>query len=189
WMRQDELSSVMGFINSSSALGGSFTPMFIAVVVTRQGWRESFIASGLVTLLVVLWWWKSAADTPDQHRSVTRAVLRHIASGREELHAPTPDWNWYGRLIRSRTAIMLCASEFFYGLAIFVFITWLYSYFVEVRKAGPLYAAGLSSLPYLAMAVGASGGGFLSDYAVGRLGGAQGRRVVPLFALLLSGAC
>jgi ACS family glucarate transporter-like MFS transporter len=189
WMRQDERAKAMGFITGSSALGGSFTPMFIAVLVTRQGWRESFIASGLVTLVVVLWWWQSATDRPDQHRKVTPAELRFIASGREEDCASQPDRNWYRRLLRSRSAYMLCASEFFYGLAIFVFITWLYTYFVEVRLAGPLYSAALSSFPYFAMAVGASSGGLLSDYAVTRLGGSQGRRVVPFLALLLSGAC
>jgi MFS family permease len=189
WMRQNERAKAMGFINGSSALGGSFTPMFIAVLITRQGWRESFVASGLVTLVVVVWWWRSATDRPDQHRRVTRAELLFITSGKEEECASLSDRNWYRRLIRSRSASMLCASEFFYGLAIFVFITWLYTYFVEVRKAGMIHAAMLSSVPYLGMAVGAPAGGLLSDYAVTRWGGTQGRRVVPLVALLLSGTC
>jgi MFS transporter, ACS family, glucarate transporter len=54
---------------------------------------------------------------------------------------------------------------------------------------GPMQAAGLSSLPYLAMAIGAPVGGFLSDIAVKYWEGPWGRRVVPLAVLIASGAC
>jgi MFS family permease len=82
---------------------------------------------------------------------------------------------------------MLCASEFLYGLSGFVYLTWFYIYFVKVRGAGDLYSAVLSSLTYLAMAVGAPVGGILCDLCVKKRGSPWGRRTVPLVSISLSG--
>lgn len=189
WMCRDERARAMGLLNGASALGGSFTPVFIAFIVTHYGWRESFVASAAVTVIVTLWWAAGAANEPSAHPRVSKAELDLIAAHKEELHAGSPDLAWYGRLWRSRDAWMLCCSEFFFGLALFVYITWFYTYFVEVRHAGPLQAALLSSLPYIAMAIGAPAGGILCDAAVKRWAARRGRRIVPLVSLLLSGLC
>jgi MFS family permease len=84
---------------------------------------------------------------------------------------------------------LLCLSEMFYGLTGFVFITWFYTYFVEVRQASEMISAVLSSLNYLAMAIGAPVGGLLCDRCVRRWGSPWGRRAVPLVAITLSGSC
>jgi MFS family permease len=189
WMRREERARAIGFINGSSALGGCFTPVFIALLIARFGWRESFLASSAITVGVTLWWMITATSDPSEHARVSRDELRLIISDKEELHAQSPDLDWYGRLARSQSAWMLCASEFFYGLALFVYITWFYTYFVEARRAGALDAAFLSSMPYLAMAIGAPLGGILCDSAMKRWGGPWGRRIVPLVSLLLSGLC
>jgi ACS family hexuronate transporter-like MFS transporter len=163
--------------------------VFIAFLIARFGWRESFFASAALTLAVTAWWNRRATSEPDRHPRITKTELRLICSGRGSPHAGSPDRAWYGRLLRSRSAYMLCLSQVFFGLAIFVFITWFYTYFVEVRHAGPLYAAALSSLPYVAMTFGAPAGGVISDHFVRRWPAPWGRRIVPLTALALSGLC
>jgi ACS family glucarate transporter-like MFS transporter len=90
-------------------------------------------------------------------------------------------------LSRSRNAYLLCASELFYGLSGFVFLTWFYIYFVQVRGAGSLYSAALTSLTYVAGAVGALLGGICCDKSVQKWGGPWGRRIVPLVAISLAG--
>jgi ACS family glucarate transporter-like MFS transporter len=189
WMHKSERARASGLIHCGSALGGSFTPVFIAFVVARFGWRESFVVAGTVTLLVALWWTGYGTSEPRRHKRVTEEELRFIGSKREESNIETPDRAWYRRLICSRNMYMLLASELFYGLAIFVVITWFYIYFTEIRHVGPMQAASLSSLPYLAMAIGAPTGGFLSDIAIRRWENPWGRRIVPLVVLIASGIC
>jgi MFS family permease len=189
WMPRNERARASGLIHCASALGGFCTPVFIAFVVAQSGWRESFLAAGALTLLVALWWaWFGAGD-PRQHKGVTKDELTLILAERGVPYIRQPDRAWYSRLVFSRNTHLLLASELFYGLAIFVVITWFYIYFSEIRRVGSMQAAGLSSLPYLAMAIGAPVGGFLSDIALKHWKAPWDRRVVPLAVLIASDAC
>jgi MFS family permease len=187
WMRRSERAFSSGLIHCGSGLGGAFTPVFIALTVQHLGWRESFWLSGVITFGVAILWWKASTDHPAQHRRVNEAELRSIRSEREEIQIESADRQWYRSLARSQNAYMLCASEFLYGLSGFVYLTWFYIYFVKVRGAGDLYSAVLSSLTYLAMAVGAPVGGILCDLCVKKRGSPWGRRTVPLVSISLSG--
>jgi len=189
WVRRSERAMSSGLIHCGATIGGAFTPVLIAFIIANAGWREAFVMSGEITLAVALVWWLSATDHPAQHPRVSVRELEAIAAEKEEMHIVPPDAAWYRRLVRSRNAYLLCASEFFYGLAGFVFITWFYTYFVRVRHADQMTAAWLSSLNYLAMAVGAPVGGVLCDLAVRRWGNPWGRRTVPLVAITLAGCC
>jgi MFS family permease len=90
-------------------------------------------------------------------------------------------------LARSRNAYMLCASELFYGLSGFVFLTWFYIYYTQVRGGSAVYSALLTSLTYVGGAAGALLGGFLCDYSFRKWGPPWGRRLVPLVAITASG--
>ncbi len=187
WVRRSERAISSGFIHTGSNLGGAFTPVFIALIVSHYGWRYSFLSSAIITLVVTLWWWWRASDEPSQHKEVSETELQLIASDKEELHVERVDLDWYKRLARSRNVYMLCLSEFFYGLSGFVFLTWFYIYFKEVRGAGDFYSAVLTSFNYVSGAIGSLLGGILCDAAVRRWGSPWGRRTVPLLAIAVAG--
>jgi MFS family permease len=187
WMRRTERALAIGLIHSGAMLGGAFTPPFIAFIISTWGWRASFAISGVVTFAVALLWRRIATDEPSEHKRVSREELAIIAADKEELHVTPADWAWYGRMLRSRSAYMLCLSELFFGLAGFLFTTWFYTYFVEVRHADKMLSAFLSSLNYIAMAAGAPVGGLLCDLCVRRFGSPWGRRTVPLVSITLAG--
>ncbi len=189
WMRRSERALASGLIHSGAGLGGTFAPVLIAWIVASWGWRESFVISGIITFGVAVWWWSRAADDPATHPRVSPAELAVIAAEKEEMRPEPLDLAWLGRLVRSPTGYLLCLSEFFYGLGGFVFLTWFYTYFKEVRLAGDVYAGFLSSCNYLAMAIGAPLGGLLCDRCVRRWGNPWGRRTVPLVSICLSGVC
>lgn len=189
WMRRSERAIASGLIHSGATLGGAFTPVFIAFIIAQFGWRQAFLLSGVITTVVTVVWWLSVTDQPGGHRRVSARELEIIAAEKEELSVRPPDRRWFGRLIRSRSAYILCISEVFYGLAGFVFGTWFYLYFVRVRGVGPMAAAWLYSLNYVAMAIGAPVGGVLCDLATRRWGSRWGRRIVPLVAITLGGVC
>jgi ACS family glucarate transporter-like MFS transporter len=187
WMRRGERARGSGLIHAASGLGGAFTPVWIALIITHFGWRQSFLWSSALTLAVILVWHRLATDEPVQHKRVSEPELILIAEEKEETHAKKPDLAWWRLLARSRNAYMLCASEFFFGVSGFVILTWLYIYFEQVRGAGKIYAAVLSSLPFVGMTIGAPLGGILCDYSFRKWGSPWGRRIVPLVAIVLSG--
>ena len=190
WMRRSERALASGLIHSGSVLGGAFTQVFVAFITANVGWRSSFLMAGELSFAMALLWWLYATDRPEQHRKVTPQELAVIAAEKEEAtRAEPPDGSWFRRMARSRSAWMLCASEVFYGLAGFVFTTWFYTYFVEVRKAGEITSGFLSSLNFLAMAIGAPAGGFLCDLCVRKWGSPWGRRTVPLVSITAAGCC
>jgi MFS transporter, ACS family, glucarate transporter len=187
WMRRGERAMASGLIHMGSNLGGIFTPVFIAFIISRFGWRHSFLLSGLITFAAVLCWWLAGTDEPSQNRRVSLEELRLIMSEREEPRVEKADLRWYKRLARSREAYMLCASCFFMGISGFVFLTWFYTYLVQVRGTSDLYSAVLTSLIYLTGAVGALFGGILCDASVKSWGSPWGRRIVPLVSMTTSG--
>jgi MFS transporter, ACS family, glucarate transporter len=187
WMRRSERAKASGLIHMGSNLGGVFTPIFVAFVISHFGWRASFLLSSVITLAMAFWWWRSATELPSRHPRVSEEELLLITSEKEDQSIKKMDLYWYKRLVRSPDAYLLCGSCFFMGVSGFVFITWYYTYLVQVRGAGDLYAAVLSSLTYVAGAIGALIGGIVCDDAVKKWGGVWGRRMVPLVAMCTSG--
>ncbi len=187
WMRRSERAVATGLVQAGSGLGGALTPIIIASIILCLGWRESFLISAVLTFVVASLWWRLARDYPSQHQRVSDEERRYIAQDREESEPQSADWQWFALLVRSRSAYMLCVSQFFFGLAGFVFFSWFYKYFKQVRQAGDMYSAVLQSLTFLAMAVGAAVGGYLCDWCVKKLAGPWGRRTVPLIVITLAG--
>ncbi len=187
WMRRSERAKASGLIHMGSNLGGVFTPVFVAFIISHFGWRASFLLSGVLTLAMALWWWLGATEQPSQHPRVSEKELLLIASEKEDQSVKRMDLVWYKRLVRSQNVYLLCGSCFFMGISGFVFITWYYTYLVQVRGTGTFHSALLSSLTYVAGALGALIGGIVCDDAVKKWGRIWGRRIVPLVAMCVSG--
>ena len=187
WMRRSERAIASGLIHLGSNMGGVLTPLFISSIIGHSNWRYGFLFSAIFTLAVILGWWLIGSNDPESSRRVSDNERLFIALGRGEEVPSKPDVSWYRRLSRSREVYLLCASCFFLGISGFVFVTWFYTYFVEVRGASSLYSAVTTSMTYLTAAVGALTGGILCDASVRKWGSPWGRRLVPLVAMTVSG--
>ncbi len=188
WMLAAERARASGWLHCGAGIGGALTPVLMASVMAAWGWRTAFLLSGILTCLVTAWWFRIATDHPAENPRVLapeRALL--AKEGVAGIRSQRPDSAWYGRALRSPEAWLLSASEFCFGVGGFLFATWFYTYFVQVRGASALHGAWFSGMPYLAIAIGAPLGGFLCDYAVRARGAPWGRRLVPVVSLLLSG--
>ena len=189
WMLSSERARASGWLHCGAGLGGALTPPLIALLMAYWGWRAAFLLSGALTCAVALWWFRTATDHPADHARVSAAELALIVSHREDdkIRPRPPDLAWFRRMSRSREAWLLTASEFSFGVAGFVFATWFYTYLVRVRGAQSMQSAWLSSMPYMAIALGAPLGGFLCDRSARIVGAPWGRRMIPLLTIPLSG--
>lgn len=189
WVRRSERAIATGLVQAAFGVGGVVTPVMIVLIINSFGWREAFLASGLLTLVVAVAWWLFGRDHPEEHRWVSHEELQFIAQDREETRPQPLTLRWFALLVRCRSAYMLCLSQFLFGVSGFVFFSWFYSYFTEVRHVGETYAAWLQAMPFALMAVGSSLGGWAIDTTTRRWGPPWGRRTVPLASITLGGLC
>ncbi|HEV2389012.1 MAG TPA: MFS transporter [Candidatus Acidoferrales bacterium] len=194
WMALKERAFATSVPLAGGGLGAAITPPFIAWLMLRYGWRESFyVAAALGVAVALVWFWR-ARDAPEQHRRVNQAELRaiHSAEGGEASRAvrpkarrpPTP---W--RAIAANLNVwLLFASAMTCGYMVYIYMTWFYTYLVEVRHLTVMQGSYYTTGPFLAIALMTPAGGLLCDAAARRFGLRLGRRIISMSGMLAAGA-
>lgn len=194
WAAPQERGLAVGITVSGSSLGGALTPPFIVWVMVAWGWRAAFyIAGGVGILLALVWYWL-ARDRPEQHPWVNAAEREYIAQ------APTADAEpdehsdagsalgpipW--RAILSSPSLWLVTAAYtMLGYIGYIYLSWFYLYLVNVLhfsvESGGLYGMA----PFVAGAIGAPFGGWLTDRLSQRFGKRVGRCGVGFVSMLLT---
>ena len=174
-------------------VGGSVTPVLIAWLMQRWGWRATFYVCGMLGVAVALAWNQYATDRPEQHSGVNSAELAMIRSGsapnqpsggsRESFPAHPP----WGKMLSSRTVWAFVSSAFCIGYPAYMFYTWFYIYLVRVRGLTVMQGGVWGCAPFVAITLLAPLGGWFSDRAVARFGHRRGRQTAMWTGVLCSG--
>jgi ACS family glucarate transporter-like MFS transporter len=174
-------------------LGGTVTPLFIAWMMERWGWRSSFYACAVIGIVVALGWGVYATSRPEEHPRVNSAELQLIRahSDRPEIGAkpsgPSAGQVPWRKLLSSPSAWSLILSYFCEGYPNYIFYTWFYMYLVQVRGLTVLQGGFWGALPFLASMILAPIGGWFSDRAVLRWGKRRGRQCAVWVGMILAG--
>lgn len=152
----------------SVGVGSALTPLLLAPVTTRYGWRLALCVAASLSAAAGLLWWILA---PHEHHA------RESAPHDAQITSSHP------RPLRSSSFWFLFSSYLLQGYLGYIFIFWFYLYLVQVRHFAVLKAASFTALPWLATIFAIPLGGVLSDFAVVRWGATWGRRSLPLVAL------
>jgi sugar phosphate permease len=179
WMPEDQRGFAQGIVHSASRLGNSITPPVVALLIFLVGWRGSFLALGVVSLLWVIVWFWYFRDNPSDHSGTTRAEIEELPAYVEEeserRRIPVP-WRALAKRILPVTMVDFC-----YGWVLWVYLTWLPS-FLEGEyglslKSFALYTSGI----LLAGVIGDTLGGVVSDSLLRRTGNLRLARRTNLF--------
>lgn len=166
---------VNSLVLASVGVGSAITPLLLAPVTSRYGWRTAlWVAASLSAVAGALWW----RFAPRQ----LHARVGSNAKGTENL-APAQLTQASRRPLRLPSFWFLTASYLLQGYLGYIFIFWFYLYLVQVRHFEVLKAASFTALPWIATMFAIPLGGVFSDFAVIRWGATWGRRSVPLAAL------
>ncbi len=160
WLPVRERGFAQGVTHSFARLGGAVTPAVVIAIVTRYGWRESFLVLGAASAGWTAVWLASFRDTPECHpwvRDDELAVIRQDSEPPRAARGSTP----WSQLVRRMWLVVVV--DFCYGWSLWVFLTWLPSYLSEARGLELNRLALMTTLPLLAGAVGDTLGGVLSD--------------------------
>ncbi len=168
WVPSAERGLANGLIFAGVGFGAGVAPPLVSFIMAAYGWRAAFWASAAIGLVVLAIWLVMARERPDQHPRVRPAERDFIAAdiaGRP--HPATgsglPVMLSWGQIFSSRHVRLLTLSYFCFGYVAFIFFTWFFNYLSSVRGLD-LKSSGLyGMLPFIAMAIASSTGGYLSD--------------------------
>lgn len=187
WVAPGERGLAMGIASSGSALGAALTPPLIVWIMVTLGWRAAFyIAGGVGIVLALVWYW-IATDHPAEHPWVNAQELRHIGQASTTASARGVSGRTPWRAILGRPDLwLLTAAYFVLGYILYIYFSWFYLYLVNVRGFSVLAGGVYSTAPFLASAVTAPVGGWLSDRLSERCGKRVGRCGLGIGGLLLT---
>jgi len=166
WMPAGTWGFAQGITHTFSRAGNALTPPLIAWLVAMITWRGSFVVLGIVSLVWVAIWEWFFRDDPRTHPQMTAAELEQlppahtVAAGR-----PKVPWPSLFRRILPVTAVDFC-----YGWTLWLFLSWIPSFFFQHfhlnLKNSALFSAGV----FLSGVIGDTLGGVVSDMIRKRTG-------------------
>lgn len=187
WFPESGWAFPNGLTNAGLTLGSAATGPLIAWLMETAGWRQSFIVTAPLALLVAALWWWYARDYPTEHRSVSPGELELIDRNRTpaaETAGPRGAWKL---AIRDREILLLTVSYFCSNYVFYFFFNWLYIYLVDSRGFAILEGGTYAAAPWITGAVGATLGGLVCDRLCSRLGMRWGCRWPSVLGLVLAG--
>jgi sugar phosphate permease len=190
WYPRRERGLVQGVTHSASRLGAAIAPPIVLLIMLNLGWHWAFYICGAIGLLWSLWWGWSYRNLPEEHGLVNRAELETIrgvdATG--QINPPPIEKQTevpWSTLLRSANMWAIMLAYFTYVYCLWIFLTWLTKYLIDVRHFTLLKGGLLASLPLWAGVVGDTVGGVATDWLLKRTGSAKiSRRVVAITGLL-----
>jgi ACS family glucarate transporter-like MFS transporter len=191
WIPTTERGLANGLIFAGVGAGSCATPPLVTYIMIHHGWRASFWISAVLGVVAGAVWFLLARDTPERHPWVSARELAHIKAGLTVELAPArqPDRQLpWGVILKSKEVLAMGLSYFTYGYVAWIFFSWFFIYLARVRGLNLKASAAFATLPFLAMAIGSTAGGAISDALTRRLGKRSGRCIFSLAVMLLAAA-
>lgn len=185
WMPADRRGLAQGITHSASRLGNAIAPLGIAGIIALAGWRASFWVVGAISLAWVVLWARFFRDDPAKHPKMTETELAELPES--HLHENRPPVPWKGLF---RHILPVAFVDFCYGWSLWVYLTWIPSFFKDNYGLDLKNFAMFTSLVLLAGVFGDSIGGIASDWLFRVRGDLKfARRSVLVVGLLGSFVC
>ena len=161
WLPANKWGFAQGITHSAARLGNAATPPLIALMVTLVSWRGSFVVLAVATLLWVVAWGWLYRDDPQHARPRSEPPALQPVVARD--HGAS--WRPLFRRMLPVTAVDFC-----YGWTLWLFLSWIPSFFYQSYhrdlKQSAIYSAGV----FAGGVVGDTVGGVLSDRILKRTG-------------------
>jgi len=201
WFPIRERGRANGVMFLGSRMGGMLSAPIALLLVTRWGWRASFVFFGLLGLAWSAAWFAWYRDRPEDHPAVSREELAWIqqdgssqtglgaeGAGLRAEGAGHEGGTPWAALLRSRNLYAICAMYFAFGYGLYFYFTWLPTYLIKVLGFS-LFSGGLfAALPFLLAGIADLVGGWLTDYWTRRQGLRAGRCYLGFAAFLTCAA-
>jgi MFS family permease len=157
WTRAGSWGFAQGITHSFSRMGNAVTPPLMAGLLVFVSWRVSFVILGLASLLWLFAWAWYFRNDPRSHPAITKGDLSSLPPLTGSVSRSVP---W---LALARHMLPVTTVDFCYGWTLWLFLSWIPSFFFENYhqdlRASALFSAGV----LLAGVIGDTVGGIASD--------------------------
>lgn len=187
WTPVGRRGFAQGLTHAFSRLGNAITPPIVAWLIALIAWRGSFVVLGCCSLLWVVTWLWYFRDVPAEHPSITREELDILPNHgmAAAIARPRVPWSALAKRMAPVTIVYFC-----YGWTLWLYLTWMPSYFLNEYKFDLKKSALLTSAVYLPGVLGDYLGGEISDRILHRSGNLlKARRNVVMLGFLASFIC
>ena len=187
WFPQHERARANSVYSVGMNFGLGFLSLPLFWTTQRFGWRGLFFIVGGLGIAFSLVWW-ALYRNPGESTTVNRAELDYIeAGGGGEYTGQRLEFRWrhIGALLRHRQVIGASIGQFGGNSTLVFFLTWFPTYLVTARGMTFIRAGIMTSVPYIAAAVGVVLGGVVSDMILKRTGSANWARKLPIVSGML----
>jgi MFS family permease len=164
WTPERNWGFAQGITHSFARIGNALTPPLIALLVELISWRGSFVVLALLSLAWVLAWSWYFRDVPATPPLSPEELAALSARSRASADEPVP---WL-RLFRRMLPVT--AVDFCYGWTLWLFLSWIPSFFYQNYHQDLSKSAFYSAGVFLAGVVGDTLGGVASDHILRRTG-------------------
>ncbi len=163
WLPERNWGFAQGITHAAARFGNAVTPPLVAALIVGISWRGSFVVLGAISLVwVVLWIWRFR-DDPGTHPDMSSESIAEL----RPTGARAPQVPWLALL---RRMLPVTAVDFCYGWTLWVFLTWIPSFFAKNFHLDLKHSAWFTAGVLLAGVVGDSMGGVASDWIYRRTG-------------------
>jgi MFS family permease len=177
WTPARSWGFAQGITHSFARLGNAITPPIMAVLLLFISWRSSFAVLGLVSFVWLFVWAGYFRNEPENHPAITAADLATLPV-RNRGNARNIPWRPLARRIFPVTMVDFC-----YGWTLWLFLSWIPSFFFENYHLNLQSSAMFSAGVLFAGVIGDTVGGLASD----RLLRMTGSLIVARRAVIVTG--
>jgi MFS family permease len=164
WTPERSWGFAQGITHSFARMGNAITPPLIALLITLVSWRGSFVVLAFASLIWVAAWAWFFRDIPSSPPLTPEELAQLSARSRGTSNEPVPWLKLFQRMWP------VTAVDFCYGWTLWLFISWIPSFFYQNYhqdlKQSAFYSAGV----FLGGVVGDTLGGVASDHILRRTG-------------------
>jgi len=199
WFPVRERGRANGVMFLGSRVGGMLSAPIALLLVTRWGWRASFVFFGALGIVWATAWYAWYRDRPEEHPDVNADELAWIRQDRgpeppatdvarpfkDRGHVEGTPWR---ALLASRNLYAICAMYFAFGYGLYFYFTWLPTYLIRVLGFSLLGGGLFAALPFLLAGIADVVGGWLTDALASTRGLRVGRCYLGFAAFLTCAA-
>ena len=179
WIPENRWGFAQGITHTFARIGNALTPPLIVFLLEAMSWRESFLVVALLSLIwVIVWVWYLRYIPKDP----PKFKIQQASRGKLHSSGASESVPWF-RLVRRMLPVT--AVDFCYGWTLWLFLSWIPSFFYQNYHQDLKHSALFSTGVFLAGVLGDTMGGVLSDRILKRTGSRnQARRNVIVVGML-----
>ncbi len=164
WLPVSKRGFAQGITHSCAHIGNALAPVLMVALFALITWRGSFVVMGSASLVWLIIWGWYFRDDPRKHPAITPADLATLPLRAAGNRISVP---W---LRLARRMLPVTAVDFCYGWTLWLFTSWIPSFFLENYHLNLKSSAMFTSGVLFAGVVGDTVGGVLSDWLLRKTG-------------------